>query len=83
MESLNHSSGITESARHSYDIIKNIFESFTFLQQFFVAIATYAISHLHIATGIVAFFVLLFNLKIVYFRSKKEELEYKKSKQKP
>jgi len=67
-----------EKFKQSYIALKQIFESFTPAEQAVVGFFTWLASHINTGTAIVALVVLLFNLKVVYYKGKNEQLKYEK-----
>ena len=67
-----------ETIKQLYNAIVQSVESLNPLKQSIIAFSMWIIAHLSHATAIIAFLVLLFNFKIVYYKSKNEKLKYEK-----
>lgn len=58
-----------------YDHTKNLFEPFGYA---ITAIFAWLISHIHVGASILALFVLAYNLKLVYYKAKREKQKFEK-----
>ena len=58
--------------------LEQIFEPLKPMTQTILAVLMAVISHLGLITSIVALFVLLFQLKVLYYKSKREKIAYDK-----
>lgn len=65
-----------ERMKQGYSWIKDLFESLSFFENAMVAFGAWLVAHINVCTGIVAFIVVLFQLRVVYYNGKLKKKQY-------
>lgn len=67
-----------EKVRQANEWLIDLFESLGFFENCIIVSIMWMFSHINICTGVAAFTVVMFQLKVVYYKGKREKLKYKK-----